>query len=85
MRWWESVPAARESKSPAGANGVLVWAAKDFDHFLATNLCVALSFLLYHTFAELDRRLGPGSIRRLLFSPQAAEESGALLGGHATR
>jgi multisubunit Na+/H+ antiporter MnhC subunit len=53
-----------------------LWASKDFDHFLAMNLCVALSFLLYNTFAEMDRRLGRGSIRRLLFSTQAAEGRG---------
>jgi hypothetical protein len=43
-------------------------ASRDLHHFLALNLCVALSFLLYNTYAELDRRLGTGSIRRMLFS-----------------
>jgi hypothetical protein len=61
-----------------------LWASKDFHHFLAMNLCVALSFLLYNTFAEMDRRLGRGSIRRLLFSTQVPEASGASLRDHAT-
>jgi hypothetical protein len=54
-----------------------LWASKDFDHLLAANLCVALSFLLYNTFTEMDRRLGRGSIRRLLLSTQVAEGNGA--------
>lgn len=62
-----------------------LWASKDFDHLLAANLCVALSFLLYNTFTELDRRLGRGSIRRLLFSTQVVEARGASVGDHATR
>jgi hypothetical protein len=53
-----------------------LWASKDFDHFLAFNLCVALSFLFYNTARELDRRLGAGSIRRLLFSKRGAEFAG---------
>jgi hypothetical protein len=60
-----------------------LWASKDFDHLLAANLCVALSFLLYNTFTEMDRRLGRGSIRRLLLSTQVAEGNGAPVGDHA--
>lgn len=49
-----------------------LWSGKQFDHFLALNLCVAVSFLLYNTAREIDRRLGRGSIKRLLFSPHIA-------------
>jgi hypothetical protein len=52
-----------------------LWASRDLHHFLALNLCVALSFLLYNTCTELDRRLGKGSIRRMLLSrPHQAPE-----------
>jgi hypothetical protein len=42
--------------------------SKQLDHFLAMNVGVALSFMIYFTFSELDRRIGHGAIRRLLFS-----------------
>ena len=44
------------------------WEGKDFHHFLAMNLCVGLSFLIYNCFAEIDRHLGEGGLRKLFFS-----------------
>jgi hypothetical protein len=66
-------------RSQGSLSGALthLWASRDLNHFLALNLCVGLSFLLYHTYAELDRRLGAGSIRRLLLSRRGrAEDAG---------
>lgn len=48
-----------------------LFTGKDLDHYLALNLAVALSFLIYNTASELDRRIGRGAIRRLLFSSPA--------------
>lgn len=45
-----------------------LWAGKDFHHFLAMNLCLGLSFLIYNCFAEIDRHLAEGRLRRLFFS-----------------
>jgi hypothetical protein len=45
-----------------------MWAGKDFHHFLAMNLCVGVSFLVYHGFTEIDRHLGEGGLRRLFFA-----------------
>lgn len=64
-------------KGDVGAALAAFLGTKDFDHLLAMNLAVALSFLLYNTFSEMDRRLGPGSIRRLLFSSHATGRSGS--------
>lgn len=44
-----------------------LWAHRDVHHFLALNLVVALSFLVYNTFSEIDRHLGEGGLRRLFF------------------
>jgi hypothetical protein len=60
-----------------------LWASKDFDHLLAANLCVALSFLLYNTFTEMDRRLGRNSIRRLLLSTQVGRGKWGISGDPA--
>ena len=45
-----------------------LWAGRDFHHFLAMNLCVGFSFLIYNCFSEIDRHLGEGGLRRLFFS-----------------
>ncbi len=45
-----------------------LWAGRDFDHFLAMNLCVGLSFLAYNSFSEIDRKLGEGGLRKLFFA-----------------
>lgn len=45
-----------------------LWAGRDFQHFLAMNLGVAISFLIYNTFAEIDRHLGEGGLRDFLLA-----------------
>lgn len=50
----------------------IFWTGKQLNHYLALNLSVALSFFIYNTARELDRRLGRGSLRRLLFARDAA-------------
>jgi hypothetical protein len=66
-----------------------LWSGKDFDHFLAMNLSIALAFLLYNTFSEMDRRLGRGAVRRLLLSahkdPTPAPTSGGGSRGGGSR
>lgn len=52
-----------------------LWAGRDADHFLAMNLAVGLSLLGYNVYAAIDRELGEGSLRRLLFSPARSSAS----------
>jgi hypothetical protein len=44
-----------------------LWADRDVYHFLAMNICVGISFLVYNVFTEIDRRLGEGGLRKLFF------------------
>ena len=48
-----------------------LWTGKDLDHYLAMNVAVGLAFLAYNSFAEIDRSLGEGGLRRLFFRPSA--------------
>ncbi len=57
----------REGTEPGALLGVL-WAGRDFAHFLAMNLGVGLAFLIYNCFSEIDRHLGEGGLRRLFFT-----------------
>ncbi|MGH0037625.1 MAG: hypothetical protein ACQGVK_21555 [Myxococcota bacterium] len=41
-------------------------AGEGLDHVLALNLSVGTAFVLYNVFAELERDLGPGGLRRVL-------------------
>ena len=45
---------------------IAVWEHRDRNLMLGKVLCVGLSFLGYHLFAGLDRRLGSGTIRELI-------------------
>ena len=45
-----------------------LWAARDLPHFIALNLCVGVSFLIYNCFTEIDHHLGEGGLRRLFFT-----------------
>jgi len=40
----------------------------DLDNFLATSVCIFLSFLLYNIFSEIDRKLGKGQLLKLFFA-----------------
>jgi hypothetical protein len=43
-----------------------VWEHKDHNLIFAKVLCVGLAFFAYHLYAGLDRRLGEGTLRRLV-------------------
>jgi hypothetical protein len=45
-----------------------LWAGGNINHFLAMNLCVGFSFLIYNFFSEIDRHLGEGGLRKFFFS-----------------
>jgi hypothetical protein len=45
-----------------------VWAQRDRNVILAKAICVALTFLGYHLYTGIDRRLGEGTLRRMLWS-----------------
>ena len=45
-----------------------LWTGKDINHFLAMNLCVGFSFLIYNCFSEINRHLGEGGLRKFFFS-----------------
>lgn len=45
-----------------------VWEQRDRNLMIAKVLCIGLSFFAYHLYAGLDRRLGEGTLRRLVTS-----------------
>ncbi|MGH8550845.1 MAG: hypothetical protein ACRERU_20050 [Methylococcales bacterium] len=45
-----------------------VWEHRDFNIILAKVLCIGLTFMGYHLYAGIDRRLGKGTLRRLVTS-----------------
>jgi len=45
-----------------------LWADQDRDVVLAKVICVGLTFAGYHLYAGVDRRLGEGTLRRILAS-----------------
>ena len=45
-----------------------LWTHLDKNVILAKVICVTLAFAGYHFYAEIDRRLGEGTLRRLLWS-----------------
>jgi hypothetical protein len=45
-----------------------MWAHRDRTAILADAICVALTFFGYHLYAGIDRRLGKGTLRRMLWS-----------------
>jgi hypothetical protein len=57
----------RESSELSRALSEL-WAGRDFNHFMAMNLCLGFSFLIYNCFSEIDHHLGEGGLRRLFFT-----------------
>jgi hypothetical protein len=44
-----------------------VWLQKDWNFMAGKLLWVGLTFLIYHIYAGLDRRLGEGRLRRVVF------------------
>ncbi len=51
-----------------GAAIAEVWAHRDRNVILAKAICVGLTFAGYHLYIGIDRRLGPGTLRRMLGS-----------------
>jgi hypothetical protein len=45
-----------------------MWARRDRNVILADVLCVALTFFGYHLYMGIDRRLGEGTLRRILWT-----------------
>jgi hypothetical protein len=45
-----------------------VWMHRDRNEILAKVICVGLAFAGYHLYAGLDRRLGEGTLRRLVMT-----------------
>ena len=45
-----------------------IWTHRDRDELLAKLICLALAFVGYHFYAALDRRLGEGTLRRMVWS-----------------
>jgi hypothetical protein len=53
-----------------------VWEHKNRNIMLAKVLCVGLTFFVYHLYAGLDRRLGEGTLRRLVIeAPNQPEQT----------
>lgn len=51
-----------------------IWQQKDWNMMAGKLLWVGLTFFVYHLFAGLDRRLGEGKIRRMVFEPAKANK-----------
>jgi hypothetical protein len=51
-----------------GAGFAELWAHRDKNVILAKAICVALAFGGYHLYAGIDRRLGEGTLLRMLLS-----------------
>jgi hypothetical protein len=45
-----------------------VWIHRDRNVILAKVICIGLAFAGYHLYAGLDRRLGEGTLRRLVMT-----------------
>jgi len=55
---------------------VHVWQHRDRSVMLATVLCIGLAFAAYNLYSAIDRRLGEGTLRKLLFRrPLSSKES----------
>ena len=44
------------------------YSQRDLDYFLATSVCIFLSFLAYNIFSEIDRYLGRGQLLKIFFT-----------------
>jgi hypothetical protein len=44
-----------------------LWEHRDRDVMLATTVCLALAYAGYNLYSAIDRRLGEGTLRRMLF------------------
>ena len=61
--------------SGALAQAVLnVWTHKDVNIMVAKLICISLTFFAYHLYAGIDRRLGEGTLRRLVLTRPVAPQ-----------
>lgn len=44
------------------------YSQRDLDYFLATSVCIFISFSAYNIFSEIDRHLGRGELVKMLFN-----------------
>ena len=66
--WLEKVLDVYRESGGLGKAVVDVWAHRHLNLILVQVICIGLAFLAYHLYAGLDRRLGHGTIRRLISS-----------------
>ncbi|MGR9108362.1 MAG: hypothetical protein ACU843_15690 [Gammaproteobacteria bacterium] len=52
-----------------------LWEHRDRNIIFAKVICIGLAFLGYHLYAGLDRRLGEGTLRRLVTTPPVIPDS----------
>jgi hypothetical protein len=79
-------------RATGGLEGAMVgvWTHRDRNVILAKVICVGLTFAGYHLYTGIDRRLGEGTLRRLLASraypylPIGPEEGSPPVGGELT-
>jgi hypothetical protein len=45
-----------------------LWEKRNFAHFIALNMCVGVSLLLYNIYEGVDKQLGAGTLRRIIWS-----------------
>ena len=64
----EKVVHAYRESGLLGEAILAVWAHRDRNLIFAKVLCVGLAFAGYHLYAGLDRRLGEGTLRRLVMT-----------------
>jgi hypothetical protein len=67
--WAEQLFHAYRETGGLGTAVLEVWAHRDRNVILAKLICVALTFFGYHLFTGIDRRLGEGTLRRMLWEP----------------
>jgi hypothetical protein len=62
-----------------------VWEHRDRNVMLAKVLCIGLAFLAYHLYAGLDRRLGEGTLRRLVTGRPRPPDTRSLINEQESR
>jgi len=66
--WGEKMFHAYRETGALGKAFVDVWAHQDRYVIFAKVLCIGLAFMGYHLFKGIDRRLGEGTLKRLVFN-----------------
>jgi hypothetical protein len=66
--WGEKMFHAYRESGMLGEAFMDVWAQRDRNVIFAKVLCIGLAFMGYHLFKGIDRRLGEGTLKRLVFN-----------------